>query len=420
MVDPTRRSKLTSCAIFAAIPFVVILGLVIVFLINNRPLNIHVPTPKMPKDNGWDHFVRAANLIKGVGQASSTQPSSYWTLARHERFMQDNAAAIAALRLGLTKPYMHPPIRDFQSLDFTSYLRIRELARVMVSASIYYDKIGEPYAASSARMDALELGATIPRGGPLITDIEGSSIQLIALRGVESQILKLSADEPSAIANRLNRIESKRVPYADVVLEEGRACAAFDAVEMRSTIKPVPYPMSGLPGASSKVDVAKYARYLLQNKTALLRENRDYYTSLAAECRKPYTGKSRIRAPKNLLFRSLFQSMAKLYSDDGYAAHLRPQAVTAVLRTEIALLRYHGDHGKYPAGLTHLTPKYLKAVPVDPFGQGKLLIYRPATGGKSFLLYSRGMDMKDDGGKPANWTWIGSKTKGDYVAGRLD
>jgi len=167
MSDEPKRSKLTSCAIFAAIPFVVIVGLVIVFLINNRPPNIHVPTPKMPKDNAWDYFSKAGSLVKGQGPLSSTRPINSWTLPEYERFMQDNTAAIAALRLGLTKPYMHPPVRDISSLSngFSHYARMREMARVLASASMYYEKIGQPYSAVNTRLDAVEMGGIVPRGG---------------------------------------------------------------------------------------------------------------------------------------------------------------------------------------------------------------------------------------------------------------
>ncbi len=61
-----------------------------------------------------------------------------------------------------------------------------------------------------------------------------------------------------------------------------------------------------------------------------------------------------------------------------------------------ALARYHCDHGRYPKDLEELAPKYVAQIPQDLFS-GKPLIYRPSE--KGFLLYSVGMNGKDDGGR---------------------
>lgn len=69
------------------------------------------------------------------------------------------------------------------------------------------------------------------------------------------------------------------------------------------------------------------------------------------------------------------------------------------LRTAIALKRYHLHHHRFPDTLASLVPDYLPAVPVD-WMDGRQLRYRPTPGG-SFLLYSVGLNGKDDGGDPA-------------------
>ena len=61
-----------------------------------------------------------------------------------------------------------------------------------------------------------------------------------------------------------------------------------------------------------------------------------------------------------------------------------------------ALAAYRADHGSYPAKLADLKPKYVAEVPRDIFNEGEL-IYRPE--GTGYLLYSVGVNGKDDGGK---------------------
>jgi hypothetical protein len=61
-----------------------------------------------------------------------------------------------------------------------------------------------------------------------------------------------------------------------------------------------------------------------------------------------------------------------------------------------ALAAYQREHGRYPRSLDALVPRYLQRVPGDLFS-GKALTYRPS--GKGYLLYSVGINGRDDGGR---------------------
>lgn len=67
--------------------------------------------------------------------------------------------------------------------------------------------------------------------------------------------------------------------------------------------------------------------------------------------------------------------------------------------TALALRRCELAQGKLPATLQELVPKFLSALPVDPC-DGQPLRYRRNDDG-TFLLYSVGLDGKDDGGNAA-------------------
>jgi hypothetical protein len=64
----------------------------------------------------------------------------------------------------------------------------------------------------------------------------------------------------------------------------------------------------------------------------------------------------------------------------------------------IALKRYQLRHGKLPSSLEALVPEFLPALPYD-YMSAKPLCYRHKTDG-SYVLYSVGVDGKDDGGDP--------------------
>lgn len=80
-----------------------------------------------------------------------------------------------------------------------------------------------------------------------------------------------------------------------------------------------------------------------------------------------------------------------------------------------ALACYHAENGRWPAELSELSPSLLKTIPTDRFS-GKPLIYRPSENG--YLLYSVGMNMRDDGGqrKPASKPMSYDDSKDDIVA----
>jgi len=76
--------------------------------------------------------------------------------------------------------------------------------------------------------------------------------------------------------------------------------------------------------------------------------------------------------------------------------NFRGKAEFEATRTVAALLQYRHDRGRYPEALAELVPAYLKHLPRDPYGPDTF-IYRRT--GNDFILYSRGVNLRDDGGK---------------------
>jgi hypothetical protein len=61
-----------------------------------------------------------------------------------------------------------------------------------------------------------------------------------------------------------------------------------------------------------------------------------------------------------------------------------------------ALAAYRADHGSYPEKLADLTPKYVADIPKDIFNDADLHYKHEGAG---YLLYSVGINGKDNGGK---------------------
>jgi len=80
----------------------------------------------------------------------------------------------------------------------------------------------------------------------------------------------------------------------------------------------------------------------------------------------------------------------------------------------IAAACFRTEEGRYPDKLQELIPDYISAIPVDPF-DGKPLRMSPE--GDGLILYSVGMNGKDEGGRDESWSHGG--TGGADISFRL-
>lgn len=81
--------------------------------------------------------------------------------------------------------------------------------------------------------------------------------------------------------------------------------------------------------------------------------------------------------------------------DKSCEADTKVLANLGAARTALAVERYRLATGALPTELSALVPEYLESVPVDPFG-GEPLRYTKR--GKGYVVYSVGLDARDDGG----------------------
>lgn len=106
-----------------------------------------------------------------------------------------------------------------------------------------------------------------------------------------------------------------------------------------------------------------------------------------------FLGDSRTRGELigDILIKSFLPSARKLIPASERVGQVQNNTILA-----FALAWYQREHGHYPKDLAELAPKYLANIPLDIFS-GKPLIYRRNKYG--YLLYSVGVNGKDDGGR---------------------
>ncbi len=98
--------------------------------------------------------------------------------------------------------------------------------------------------------------------------------------------------------------------------------------------------------------------------------------------------------------------------EENETMYLWMTALTDEARLACALERFRLHRGRYPEKLSELTPDFLPSLPAQVVN-GEPYIYRPTEDG-SFILYSVGTDLHDDGGitgrkgpgwKQPDWVW---------------
>lgn len=84
----------------------------------------------------------------------------------------------------------------------------------------------------------------------------------------------------------------------------------------------------------------------------------------------------------------------------------------------LSLEEFRKDHGKYPATLKVLMPRYLETLPEDPLAKSiwsrKTPSFKYQLTGADYRLYSVGFDGKDNGGDPDSDIVIGAAEDPNY------
>lgn len=120
-----------------------------------------------------------------------------------------------------------------------------------------------------------------------------------------------------------------------------------------------------------------------------------------------YTIRSELPAGRSGHRKGLLTSLMEPTMTNLFEVLGREEAQDECARAAVAMTRYRLDHGKLPSRLYELVPKYLEAIPADPFnGQPVRLVVKK----DQWIIYSVGPDGVDDAGVEYN-----TSGKGDVI-----
>ena len=323
-------------------------------------------------------------------------------LAQVRAVVRRNRPALARLRRGFRKQYRSPPAVSFNQL-FPELPQFRALARVLATEGKLAERYGRPNDAAHSYLDCLRLGTDIPRGGAMIHGNVGIAIQNIGLLPLQEAADRLDGPTAAAAAREMVRLDAHAPPVAETLANEKEAMTASLLGMFRQ-----PRSWRQLMSGGSFDDEGGLFDLLisLTPKRWALDHIRGYMDALIAGSRQPYyTQPAPPPIPNDLLSQMLLPVFDQTLKWDVRDAQWR------ITELRLAVRAYEQQHGAPPPSLDALVPAYLPAVPQDPFAPKPLVYRRTPTGA---LVYSRGPDGKDDGGRDLG-SRVNPDSRGDVV-----
>jgi hypothetical protein len=404
------------------------------------------PNIVMPVPNAYDDYVAAAQMCEAAGGAtvaaegsgaastgnsgrlpgypgrrraapargSGQQRQAFEPdvpLAQVRAVVARNRPALARLRQGFRKQYRSPPLVSASQM-FPELAQFRELARVLVTEGKLAERQRRPDDAARSYLDCLRLGIDVPRGGPLIHGLVGIAVQSIALRPLQGLADRLGGPTAAAAAREMARLDAQAPSLADTLSneKEGMTASLLQMLRQPGGWRQMFAGMftSGSSGAPSADEIWLALRFTFTPKRRMLDNVRGYMDALSAGSRRPYYAPA-VMPP--IPGDPLSQIVLPVF-DQARFRWVVMDAQWRITELRLATRAYQQQHGTPPPSLEALVPAYLPAVPQDPFAP-KPLVYRRT--GTAALIYSRGPDGKDDGGKDLG-ARVNPDSRGDIVS----
>jgi hypothetical protein len=363
-----------------------------------------IPTPRLPTPNAHDTYVAAGNALQDstkIGFAIATRhypadPNDRaYTLAEKQAFLDENKAVLAQIRTGLTQTYYAPPVRSPSTL-MPYYAKFRGMARLLRLEQQTRAARGDWNGNVQSGLDAVQMGAQIPRGSLLLGDLVGIAMQAIGRSELWADIEHLNARECRDAIARMQTIRALRRPTSEMLQEE----EWFGIATLREAFQQPDWQKGFLSsqnvGSEDNAfqDWLERTRLMFYGKRGITL-NYIRYMDQTREAAKERVG-THPQWPE-LPNDPVSQMLIPMFGDAAFKDATNEVENDMLLLT-LCLCAYRLEHGAYPPTLAALAPDYLPQLPEDPFAAQGGYTYRP--NGATYALYSIGPDGKDDGGTP--------------------
>lgn len=362
--------------------------------------------PRLPSMNAYDYYTAAGRKLESPVNMTSNQPP----LREEVLWVKSNQSAFNLLQQGYSKSYWWPFSKLDKTFGFDELARWRNLAR-LINARIRW---------AIATQDGMDAVCDWRIGFKMARDIQGDWIILylvgVAIEGlVHAPIIReldfFSARECRELARTL--IDSECTPDRMGTLVENEMASALQIIDQLLPEWKAYAP--DFAALDEYLDGQELEPAMQQNRASLkrqvqqLQKNPTAYRQLRHEVRREICRLFQTFADALALQGGRYRPMpTKEYDPNtvfgnllGVTPPALPQIAELYWRTRtrrrlmiahLLLREYRLREGRYPASIEALN---LKELTIDPFS-GRPFVYRLT--GERYLLYSVGVDGKDDGG----------------------
>ncbi len=382
------------------------------------------PAPKvdLPKLNGYDLLVRAAQSIQQGGEGSPDameKLSPEEDLKRQRSFTAKNARSLDLVQQGLQLPIMVPSARGLYATE-PPYAKLRSLMRLMTQRNRVYAADKQWNEAINGALDIVQMGTELQNGGNAIGSLVATAIQSYGYKDMPQWVNKCDAQTALNAAKRMESLEKRMAEFSAVTPE-----AKWDGlVELQQLMMRDNWTKFRAGDPKSMGQFLRTPEAVKKTRTfsdsQIQRNYLDTMDKAIAQSQLPFSRKVKEIAPAADPFSdyltSIYTSSGKINGLNRYVmTRTKNFALHRLLMTAFALQAFNKENGKFPQTLDELCGKYLPQVPRDPFAPELPLHYRP--NGDNYVLYSVGPDAIDNGGAPIVNINIYEKTLDDIVFG---
>jgi hypothetical protein len=388
--------------VFGALVFLTLMTGGILFLMWTAPPDVPIPSLPTPPDNAYPALLQ---LVRKTQHLQASTPG----LQQIARRVYQPSAGVSTLRRYVAA--YEPVRREYRKLlskpsvatDWDSMTAIiepaatfREWARVEAADIRLAFQEGDDARAADDLRTTLLLAEAIRNGAPIIRYLVGEAMISIATTTFTRDFAKLSPAGCDRVVQVVREWEQKRVPFWQTLEGEKRFTIAMYHAMYEGGER-----MARQFGTPSGAGIPRYMVRIM-NLRAATREAARIYDKAIAEAKKPLLQRKPPGTPGHPLNQGLMTTVFSQSADKSAVSvtRLRLLACAAAVRA------YRMRHGSYPRTLAEAGVADLNHDPIT----GGEFVYRP--GAKGFLLYSRGVDGQDDGGKRVEESRI-FQAKGD-------
>ncbi|UCH34087.1 MAG: hypothetical protein JSV65_16270 [Armatimonadota bacterium] len=320
-----------------------------------------------------------------------------------------NAAALRLLKQAAAKPRCRFPLDwhlDPNQVVFPQFRDLRACVRLLAADAVIAAERGDAdYAVASCRA-GVKMSEHVSREPLLIGFLTSVSVLATAVRSFPYVLERSSFDESTcrALFKDLADIECVDSLQKAMAVNACEALWSFEAARNQpGKIRELFGEASGI--VDSTFGRALFSLYLSPGNLMRLREEFDYAGFLEAALHataQPYRLGSHARLDAESRIERMpryFLIARTLGFVPTFAVRSRDEALARrnAMQVALALEAYHTKHGAYPDSLDALRSYPGWDLPKDPFS-GKPFAYRRK--GAGFVLYSWGVDLDDDAGRP--------------------